>query len=118
MTAGWRAPLLVVAVVVAAASSTLAQTTPAGRWKTVDDQTGETKGIVVLTQTANGEIEGRIERVFSPPAPSPSPLCEKCPGALKDQPIVGMRFLWGFTADGKRFSGGRLLDPESGKTYK
>lgn len=102
----------------AAAQTAPANTSPVGRWKTVDDKTGEFKAIVVITATAGGEIEGRIERVFSPPSPSAAPLCEKCEGALRNQPVVGMRFLWGFKADGKRFSGGRLLDPESGKVYK
>ena len=44
---------------------------PEGRWKTIDDNTGEPKGIVVI-KTVNGELQGQVERVFSPPSPSSS----------------------------------------------
>jgi uncharacterized protein (DUF2147 family) len=92
-------------------------TSPEGRWKTIDDKTGAAKGIIVIT-SVNGELEGRVERVFSPPSPSPNPLCEECTGELKKKPIIGMRVLWGFKLDGNKFTGGRVLDPESGKIYK
>jgi len=91
--------------------------TPAGRWRTIDDKTGEAKSVVRLS-VDNGELTGVVEQVFAPPAPSTNPLCEKCDGALKDKPIVGMRVIWGFRKDGDKYSGGRLLDPESGSVYK
>ncbi len=46
------------------------------------------------------------------------PLCVKCEGALKDKPVDGMKILDGLTFDGKKWTGGTILDPETGKTYK
>ena len=37
----------------------------------------------------------------------------------KGKPIKGMTILWGLKPDGKgKWSGGHVLDPENGKTYK
>ena len=49
----------------------------------------------------------------------PDPLCVKCSGNNKDKPIKGMVILWGLKPNGVgRWSGGHVLDPENGKTYK
>ena len=38
---------------------------------------------------------------------------------LRDKPIVGLEFMNGFTYSGKkRWEGGKIYDPENGKTYK
>ena len=90
---------------------------PVGRWRTVDDKTGQAKSIVRIIDNS-GEIQGQVESVFSPPAVSTSPLCDKCSGDQKNKPIVGMRIMWGLKKDGDEFSGGRVLDPDEGKVYK
>ena len=94
-----------------------AATSPAGRWRTIDDRTGQAKSIVRIVET-NGELQGTIETIFSPPAPSPNPLCDKCSGELKNKPVVGMRILWGLKRNGNEYTGGRVIDPEEGKTYR
>jgi len=33
-------------------------------------------------------------------------------------PIIGMNFMHGFTFDGSIWSGGKIYDPDNGKTYK
>lgn len=92
-----------------------AAASPAGRWETVDDKTGQVKSIVEIRQV-NGELDGRIVKLFNPPAPDP--LCLKCTGALKDKPVMGMRILWGMRRLGGEWTGGRILDPESGGIYR
>jgi uncharacterized protein (DUF2147 family) len=87
---------------------------PAGRWKTIDDVTGKAKSVVVI-RTVNGELNGTIEKLFDPPVPHPT--CYLCSGDLKDRPLVGLQVLWGFQHDGDAWTGGRVLDPESGKIY-
>jgi len=87
---------------------------PVGRWKTVDDVTGKVKSIVAIREV-KGELDGTIETLFNPPVPHPT--CNLCSGALKDRPLMGLQILWGFTQDGNQWSGGRVLDPESGKIY-
>ena len=40
-------------------------------------------------------------------------------GALRERPIIGLRLLHGFHADGPgRWSGGRVYDPNNGKSYR
>ncbi len=88
---------------------------PVGRWKTVDDATGKVKSIVAIREE-NGELYGIIETLFDPPVPHPT--CYLCSGDLKDRPLVGLQVLWGFVQDGGHWSGGQVLDPESGKIYR
>jgi len=87
---------------------------PVGRWKTVDDATGKAKSIVDIREE-NGKLYGMIETLFDPPVPKPT--CYLCSGAMKDRPLVGLQVLWGFRQDGDRWSGGQILDPESGRIY-
>jgi len=87
---------------------------PAGRWKTVDDATGKVKSIVDIREQ-NGKLYGTIEKLFDPPVPHPT--CYLCSGVMKDRPLVGLQVLWGFEQDGRQWSGGEVLDPETGKIY-
>jgi uncharacterized protein (DUF2147 family) len=88
---------------------------PIGRWKTVDDATGKVKSIVAIREE-NGKFYGTIEELFDPPVPHPT--CYLCTGDLKDRPLVGLRILWDFAPDGGQWSGGQVLDPETGKIYR
>jgi uncharacterized protein (DUF2147 family) len=106
------------ALLLAACSGAAAQNaTPVGLWKTYSDRTGQADGLVRITE-ANGELEGTVEKVFSPPAPSPNPLCEECRGELHNQPIVGMKILRRMRRDGDAYSGGEILDPDEGTFYR
>jgi uncharacterized protein (DUF2147 family) len=105
-------PLLTVAHAPAqAAASSLSS--PAGRWKTVDDQTGKIKSIVAIR-----EENGKIEKVLDSDQPGPNPLCIHCEGDLKDKPETGMQILWGLQKDGDEWDGGQILDPHNGKIYR
>jgi uncharacterized protein (DUF2147 family) len=88
---------------------------PVGRWKTVDDKTGKVKSIVDISEQ-NGSLSGTIEQLFDPPVPHPT--CYLCNGAKKDLPLVGLHVLWGFHEDGDSWTGGQVLDPETGKIYR
>jgi uncharacterized protein (DUF2147 family) len=90
---------------------------PVGRWRTIDDHTGRPKSIVEIRES-NGKLSGIIESVYPQPGRPPNPVCEKCSGDLKNRPIKGMMFLWGFTRHGDGWSDGHILDPENGKVYK
>lgn len=91
------------------------QDSPVGRWKTVDDSTGKVKSIVAIREE-NGKLYGTIEELFDPPVPHPT--CYLCTGDLKDRPLVGLQILWDFVPDGTQWSGGQVLDPETGKIYR
>ena len=95
-----------------------AQSSPEGRWKTIDDETGKVKSIVEISQAADGTLQGKVVEVLSSDR-GPNPTCDKCKGANKGKPIKGMTILWGLEADGDgEWSGGTVLDPAKGKTYK
>lgn len=87
---------------------------PVGLWRNVDDVSGKPRALIRITE-ANGALQGRIEKVFL--APNESPKCEKCEGALKNAPVIGLVILSGLKKDGAEYTGGQILDPDSGKTY-
>ncbi|MDB5797208.1 MAG: hypothetical protein JWP36_1110 [Paucimonas sp.] len=90
---------------------------PVGLWRTIDDETGKPKALVRITES-NGELSGRIEKLFRAPDQDPNPTCEKCEDARRNQPMVGMVILNSLKRDGDQYSGGQLLDPASGKIYR
>ena len=88
---------------------------PAGDWRTIDDKTGEAKSIITLWEE-NGMLYGKIAEILNPA--KKAAVCSECEGALKDQPIVGMRIIWGLKKDGDEWAQGKILDPSSGEIYK
>lgn len=96
----------------------LAQQSPIGKWKTIDDETGKAKSIVEITQASNGTLQGRVIEILQSDR-GPNPTCDKCSGANKGKPVKGMTILWGLRPDGAgKWAGGTVLDPAKGKTYK
>ncbi len=100
-----------------ASTLALAQATPAGVWKTIDDETKAERSIVRITE-AGGVFTGKIEKLTDPSKQDAK--CDKCEGARKDQPIIGMTIVEGVkkNPDEPYFDGGSILDPNNGKTYK
>ena len=112
---GLPALLLITALLIPALSAQ-AQQSPVGRWKTFDQ--GNPRGIVEIYQARDGSLDGRVVEVLDLKG-GPNPLCIQCWGAERRKPIIGMVTLRGLKPDGKgRWSGGKVLDPENGKTYK
>jgi uncharacterized protein (DUF2147 family) len=101
-----------------AATAALAQSTPVGLWRNVDDKTGETKAEIRIAETANG-LSGRIEKVLRKDA-KPDDKCDECTDERKGQPIAGLEIIRGAKkADGKEvWEDGRILDPENGREYR
>lgn len=90
---------------------------PVGKWKTIDDETGEAKSIIVINQQ-DGKLYGTIESLFLEPGEDPNPLCDNCKGELFNKPVIGMTILKNLSKDGKEWNGGTIMDPDNGKTYK
>ncbi|SRR5690554_1482028 len=86
-----------------------------GKWKTIDDQTGEAKSIVEIFEK-DGKIYGKVVEILNPAKRNSK--CNNCKGADKDKPIVGLTIIKGLSKDGKEWSGGQILDPNNGKLYK
>ncbi|WCE03301.1 DUF2147 domain-containing protein [Pseudoxanthomonas sp. JBR18] len=101
-----------------AASSALAADGAIGRWKTIDDKTGDTKSIVEITKATDGSLTGKVVEILKSDH-GPNPTCDQCTGERKGKPIKGMTILWGLTPDGtNEWAGGTIMDPANGKTYK
>jgi len=99
--------------------STLAAATenPVGLWRTIDDKSGKEKSLVRVSES-NGQLQITIEKLFREPGEEPNPLCDKCQGEKKNKPVIGMQIGNGLKKDGDVWSGGEILDPQNGKTYK
>ena len=108
---------LLAALVLAATAARAADPTPVGLWRNIDDVSGKPKALIRISES-NGELQGRIEKLFRPAGQDPNPKCDKCSGANKDQPVLGMVFLSGLKKNGDDYSGGEILDPDNGKVYK
>lgn len=93
------------------------QSTAAGLWKTLDDETGKPSALVRIYEN-NGEYRGKIEKLFRDAAQESNPKCDKCEGANKDQPILGMAIITGMRHEGNEYTGGQILDPGNGQVYK
>jgi len=94
-----------------------AEPTPVGLWKTIDDSSGQPKGLVRIREV-KGQFEGKIEKGFPKPGEDQPPKCEKCDGPRRNQPVIGMTILWGLTKQGDEYQDGEILDPETGKIYR
>ncbi|WP_408580727.1 DUF2147 domain-containing protein [Burkholderia cenocepacia] len=98
-----------------AASSSFAQTSPAGTWRTIDDATGQPRGEVKIIDQ-DGVFSGKLTNVLKDD--ERTKICSKCTDDRKDKPIVGMTILRGLKKTGdNEWSGGNILDPENGKVY-
>lgn len=85
-----------------------------GNWKTVDDETGETKSIVNLYEE-NGKVYGKVIKVLN--KDKQDAVCVKCEGPKKDKLILGMVIIEGMKKKGDEYKGGTILDPQKGKEY-
>lgn len=94
-----------------------AQATPEGFWTTVSDHDGKPEAVVEIREV-HGEYTGTV-RALLVPADRDDSICGKCGGDRHNQPIVGMEILRHMRRDPDgTFSGGEILDPENGKTYR
>ena len=98
-------------------STALAQMTPVGVWRSIDEKEGTPKAEVRITET-NGVVTGKVQALLRKGA-DPNQLCTECKDELKDKPMVGMTLISNVKkAEGKDvWEGGKILDPENGKTY-
>ena len=104
---------------VAFSTSALAQMSPVGVWKTIDDETKKEKSLVRIKET-NGVFTGTIEK-FLDPATKADEVCTKCSDDRKDKPVLGMTIIRNIKAnadDKGIWDGGDILDPNNGKVYR
>ena len=110
--------LAIAALFVLVQGAAWAQATPAGLWKTIDDETKAEKSLVRVTDNG-GVISAKIEKLLDPTKQDAK--CDKCTDDRKDKPVIGMTIVKNVKQnDGDKglWDGGEILDPNNGKTYK
>jgi uncharacterized protein (DUF2147 family) len=110
--------LLFVAALLAAGPA-LAQMTPVGLWRSIDDHTGQARAEIAIKDNGRGGLNGKVERSLQT-SPSPEPNCNLCTDDRKGQPKIGLEIIRDAKKSGAEplWEGGTILDPENGKTYK
>jgi uncharacterized protein (DUF2147 family) len=101
-----------------AVGSAQAQMTPVGLWKTIDDDGKTEKSLVRITEK-DGALSGVVEKVFDPSKQDSK--CDQCTDERKDKLVLGMTIIRNVRQDAgdkELWTGGEILDPNNGKTYK
>lgn len=110
--------LIAAAVLSFVANLAMAQASPAGLWKTIDDETKVEKSLVRVSD-AGGVFSAVIEKLLDPSKADAK--CDKCSDERKDKPVMGMTILRNVkhsSSDAELWDGGDILDPNNGKVYK
>jgi uncharacterized protein (DUF2147 family) len=109
---------IVATLVALMALPALAQMSPSGLWKTIDDKDGSAKSEIRISQTA-GLFTGKVEKILDPKA-KPGELCVECTDDRKGQPMLGLEIIRGVRqVEGQAvWEGGTIVEPSTGKIYK
>lgn len=108
-------PLLIVALLASRPGLRAAGGSPEGIWKTFDDKTHQFRGTVRVYEQS-GELFARIESAVNPK--EAANVCDLCPGDRKNKPILGLIIMRGMRRHGDEYSGGEILDPDTGSIYR
>ena len=111
--------VLLTALILVVGFSAAAQNSILGKWKSIDDNTGETKSIVEIYERG-GLVFGKILKIFPKPGDDQDPICDKCPqdDDRYNQKIIGMEIIQKMKKSGNEYSEGHILDPEVGRVYR
>ena len=97
--------------------SAMAQMTPVGLWRNVDDKTGEAKAEIRIVDHG-GVLSGKLEKRLGKDV-KPDAVCDECSDDRKDKPLLGLELIRGAkkAEDREVWEGGKILDPENGRNY-
>ena len=90
-----------------------------GKWNTIDDETGKAKSVVEIYER-EGEVFGKIIKLFPNGDEDPDPICNLCPEndpRFKEK-IIGMEIIKNLKRDGEEYTGGTVLKPDEGKIFR
>jgi uncharacterized protein (DUF2147 family) len=90
-----------------------------GKWKTIDDETGDAKSVVQIWKAEDGMFYGKIMKLFDPK--KQESVCDKCDpkDSRYKQKVIGMKIINGMKKTGdNEWTEGTILDPNNGKVYK
>ena len=86
-----------------------------GKWKTIDDETGQAKSIVESYEK-DGRIYGKITEIFDD---SKRDLpCKFCKGDDYNKPLIGLEIIKNMEpVEQNLYKNGTITNPEDGKVY-
>ena len=105
--------LLVTALALVAAPNQ--ETSPVGRWKTIDDKTSTTRSIVRIFEN-DGLYFAAVEQNLRPG--EENKVCSRCTGDRNNQPLIGLVFMRNVRLIDGEYRDGEILDPDSGTIYR
>ena len=109
-------PHTVVLILTLLATSILSAQSVFGKWKTIDDRTGNPKGIIEIYEK-DGMMFGKVVKIVE--AGKENALCIKCDGDMKDKPVNGMTIIKaGKKNKDNEWKGKYLFDPEQAMTFR
>jgi uncharacterized protein (DUF2147 family) len=110
--------LVAVLLMVAAASPlrAAAEPTAVGLWEQVDER-GKPESWFKITER-NGVYEGTIAKIFFKPGEDQNWVCDKCQGAEKGRPVLGLALIKGMRRNGLSYENGTIMDPRDGSVYR
>lgn len=89
-----------------------------GIWKNIDDKTGSSKAVLEVRKESNGTYTGKIIKITPLPGYTPKETCVNCPAPYTNKPILGMDVLKNLIQTSEEnYTGGKIIDPLSGKIY-
>lgn len=86
-----------------------------GKWENRDETTGIVDSVIEVYEK-DGKAYAKIIAITD--KNRQDAICEQCNGKNKNQRILGMDILSGLQKENNIWSGGKILDPKNGKTYK
>ena len=119
MTLALRHAALGLALALASGLAAAQAASPAGLWKTVDDNTKREKSLVRIVESG-GVYTGKVEKIIDPDSPKDA-VCKDCTDDRKDKPVLGMTLIRNVRqndSDKGMWDGGDILDPNNGKVYR
>ena len=94
-----------------------AEPTAVGLWEQVDERSGKAESWFRITER-NGVYDGTIVKIFFKPGEDQNPVCDKCEGADRGKPVMGLTLIKGMRRTGNHYEGGTVTDPRDGSVYR
>jgi uncharacterized protein (DUF2147 family) len=105
------------ALMCAASLAAHAQPSAVGLWEQIDESSGKAESWFRITER-NGVYEGAIVKIFLRPGDDPNWVCDKCEGADRGKPVLGLTLIKGMRRNGLEYEGGSITDPRDGSVYR
>src|SRR6266498_147488 len=100
----------VLLIVAAASPVRAAEPTAVGLWEQVDENTGKAESWFKISER-NGVYEGAIVKIFFKPGEDENWICNKCEGAERNAPVLGLTLIKGMQRNGQAYENGTIMDP-------